>query len=220
MKNNFVIVYCGQKGMAATPEDAKRIIETFHGYGRPFNPTLIVNTQTSAKIDLIYADANAQRHDLRTTNCGAKGIDFYPSLADTLEEHERIYQERCEAEKRERLAKAEALKQQMLQEWNELRRGWYSVSVEVSAHRIDGNMARRWFTFSGHIIADSKMDAYNKALDPSKNGPEDMCCERSLIYEGCSAWNSSNTEVLFLGMKTDYGYSVDAWEGAKKNGEI
>ena len=220
MKNNFVIVYCGQKGMAATPEEAKRIIETFHGYGRHSNPTLIVNAQTSAKIDLIYTDNNAQCRDLRTTNCGAKGIDFYPALADTLEEHERIYQERCEAEKRERLAKAEALKQQMLHEWNEPRRGWYSVSVEVSAHRIDGNMARRWLTFSGHIIANSKMDAYNKALDPSQNGPQDMCCERGLIYEGCSAWNSSDTEVLFLGMKTDYGYSVDAWEEAKKKGEI
>lgn len=220
MKNNFVIVYCGQKGMAATPEDAKRIIETFHGYGRHSNPTLIVNAQTSAKIDLIYTDDNAQCRDLRTTNCGANGIDFYPALADTLEEHERIYQERCEAEKRERIAKAEALKQQMLKEWNEPRRGWYSVSVEVSAHRIDDNMACRWFTFSGHIIANSKMDAYNKALDPSQNGPEDMCCERGLIYEGCSAWNSSNTEVLFLGMKTDYGYSVDAWEEAKRNGEL
>ena len=219
MKNNFVIVYCGQKGMAATPEGAKRIIETFHGYGRPNNPTLIVNNVSWILLNEWYKSPAVQ-HSLRTTNCGAKGIDFYPALADTLEEHERIYQERCEAEKRERLAKAEALKQQMLHEWNEPRRGWYSVSVEVSAHRIDGNMARRWLTFSGHIIANSKMDAYNKALDPSQNGPEDMCCERGLIYEGCSAWNSSNTEVLFLGIKTDYGYSVDAWEEAKKKGEI
>lgn len=220
MKNNFVIVYCGQKGMAATPEEAKRVIETFHGYGRPSNPTLIVNAQTEAKINSIYADANAQRRDLRTTNCGAKGIDFYPALADTLDEHERIYRERCKIEKRDRLAKAEALKQKMLQEWNEQRRGWYSVSVEGTALRPDGCCSRCWLTFSGHIIADSKMDAYNKFLDPSKNGPADMCRERGLSFENCSAWNSTRTEVLFLGMKTDYGYSVDAWEEAKKNGAI
>ena len=146
------------------------------------------------------------------------GIDFYPALADTLEEHERIYRERCDTEKQERIARAEAIKQQMLQEWNEPKRGWYSVCVEVTALTVNCN--RRWLTFRGHIIADSKMDAYNQAISPDKNGAPSMCAERGLTYEGCSAWNNNNTEVLFLGMKTDYGYSVDAWEEAKKNGEI
>lgn len=220
MKNNFVIVYCGQKGMAATPEDARRIIESFHTYNNQSAPTLAISNYAEAKIQDIFSHVKGTILEFRTTNCGCKSIRFYPALADTLEEHDRIYQEQCEAEKRERIAKAEAREQQMLQEWYLPRKGWYSVSVEVAAHRINDNMARRWLTFSGHIIANSKMNAYNKVLDPSQNGPQDMCCERGLIYEGCSAWNSSNTEVLFLGMKTDYGYSVDAWEEAKKKGEI
>ena len=76
------------------------------------------------------------------------------------------------------------------------------------------NMRRVYKTFSGYTIAESKMDAYLKAAN---HECQDLCAEKGLIFESCGEWNSGTTEVQFLGMKTDYGYSVEAWEEYMKS---
>lgn len=146
-------------------------------------------------------------HDLRTTGCGCWGIDVYRAEAPTLEEHNAIVNARREAEKAERIRIAKERTAKALEEFKVIRKGWYYVELEMTTMNINGRRVHK--TFSGHTIAESKMDAYLKAAN---HECQDICAENGLIFEDCGEWNSSTTEVQFLGMKTDYGYSVEAWE--------
>ena len=215
IKRGIIVHFLKQVALVHSAAEAVEAINGFKNFSGEY---LICNAKTTEWLKQLF-DGKEVQPMFRTTNCSRYDILIHDALADTLEEHQRLYEEQLAKEKSERLAKAEEAKQKMLADWNVIRRGWYYVSVEVTALSMTGAMSRRFLTFSGHIIADSKMDAYNKVLDPKKNGPADMCADKGLIYESCSAWNSGHTEVLFLGMKTDYGYSIDAWEEYSKTDE-
>lgn len=149
---------------------------------------------------------------IRTTNCGKYDILCHSALAPTMEEHQQLYLAKCEAEKQERIRKAEEAQQKRLAEWHEQRKGWYHVEVDIQAMTMHHSNVR-YLMFSGDIIANSKMDAYNQL-----NQRDDLinyCASRSLIYMSHDDWTRAT--VHFLGMKTDYGYSVEAWEEWNEN---
>ena len=232
MANVFLVTYGGRanngntyvpyKAIAHTADEAIAVINTWNTYGKSdsqaANPEWLhikVNATTEQKIRNRFRDglgsypSGAARtcETMRTTGCG--------------EEHERIYNEQREAAKRERMRQAEAAKQRRLAELYEQRRGWYHVELDLrlSVFNNHGNDYRTDMTFSGNVIADSGMDAYDKAVKDIKN---DGFTHRGNIamLESWADPESHGYSFAFLGVKTDEGYSVEKWEEWKKNGEI
>ena len=212
MRKNIVIVYCGQVGMAHSHEEAKNVIESFRSYGRRNGDLLVVSTLLDGYLAQLFSYENVPLKRWRTKNCGCKDIVFYEALADTLEEHQRIYKDRCEREKAERIARAEEYQHKLYTWANEPRRGWYGCRIEVNA--LNQYMKPRFLEFTGEVLADSIMDAYNKACAQMP----DFCASKELVFSGMDPLDYNN--VYFLGMKMDGGFSVDAWEEAKSTGKI
>ncbi len=242
MANVFCITYGGRasngntyvpyKAIAHTADEAIAVINTWKTYGRKTTrDNLVVNDCTAEKIHTLFRDGlggcpSGQPRTcetMRTTGCGAWDISFYPALADTLEEHERIYNEQREVARGMRIAQAKAVKELRLKKLNEQRRGWYHavLNIRMMVFNERGNDYFTDTTFEGNIIADSGMDAYNKAVKHVQEHPEELTHRGNLAV--LHAWgepDSSDFSFQFLGVKTDEGYSVEKWEEWKKNGEI
>ena len=247
MTNNqaFCITYGGSTrdgrtfipytAIAHTADEAIAIINTWKTYGRKNSTQSIdnitVNERCEEKIRELFREGIKPEHQgqlilygtMRTTNCGAWDISFYPALGDTLAEHSRKYQQIREAAKQERLRKAEEYKQLRLAELNEQKHGWYHVSVEIRLYvfATHGNDYMPHMDYSCNLIADSGMDAYNKTVKYLEDHPEELTHRGNMatLQSVCNP-TSSGYEFLFLGVKTDDGYSVEKWEEWKKNGEI
>lgn len=241
MANVFCITYGGRasngntyvpyKAIAHTADEAIAVINTWQSYGgrRDYASPIMVNATTEQKIRTLFRDGLGSYpsgqprtcETMRTTGCGAWDISFYPALADTLEEHERIYNEQRMVARGMRMAQAKAVKELRLKKLNEQKRGWYHVELELrlSVFNNHGNDYRADMTFSGNVIADSGMDAYDKAVKDVKN---DTFTHRGnmAILESWADPESHGYSFQFLGVKTDEGYSVEKWEEWKKNGEI
>ena len=243
MANVFFITYGGQarngntytpyKAIAKTADEAIAVINTWQSYGgkRDYASPIMVNATTEQKIRDLFRDGfgtypSGQPRTyvgLRTTGCGAWEIGFHPALADTLEEHERIYNEHREVAKAERKRLAEAAIQGRLAELNEQRKGWYHAELTVRAMVFaqKGNDYMTDLTFIGNVIADSGADAYNKALDHVQRHPEELTHRGNMAT--LHAWPdmvSHDYSFTFLGVKTDEGFSIDKWNEWKKKGEI
>lgn len=243
MANNiFCITYGGRanndntyvpyKAIAHTADEAIAQINTWHPYGRKNSTdTITVNEATAEKIRTLFRDGFGCYPSgeprtylgLRTTGCGAWEIGFHPALADTLEEHERIYNEQREAAKQERKRLAEAAIQRRLEELNEQKRGWYHAELTVRAMVFarKGNDYMTDLTFSGNVIADSGADAYDKALKHVMEHPEELTHRGNMA--SLHAWPdmvSRDFSFTFLGVKTDEGYSVEKWNEWKEKGKI
>lgn len=243
MANNiFCITYGGRanngntyvpyKAIVRTADEAIAQINTWHPYGRKNSTdTITVNERTAEKIRTLFRDGFGCYPSgeprtylgLRTTGCGAWEIGFHPALADTLEEHERIYNEQREAAKQERKRLAEAAIQRRLAELNEQKRGWYHAELTVRAMVFarKGNDYMTDLTFSGNVIADSGADAYDKALKHVMEHPEELTHRGNMA--SLHAWPdmvSRDYTFTFLGVKTDEGYSVEKWEEWHDKGEI
>ncbi|MBR1542056.1 MAG: hypothetical protein IJ628_05540 [Bacteroidaceae bacterium] len=242
MANVFLVTYGGRasngntyvpyKAIAKTADEAIAVINNWKPYGKKSSPDCInVNERTEQKIrDLFregfgtYPSGEPRTYaGFRTTGCGAWEIGFYPALADTLEEHERIYNEQRNAAKAERLRLSEIAKQKRIDELNEVRRGWYHVELELelSVFATHGNDYITNSTFEGNVIAESGMDAYWKAVKYVKEHPEELTHRGNMaILQFYAQPYSSDYTFQFLGVKTDDGYSVEKWNEWKEKGEI
>ena len=245
MTNNqvFCVTYGGRAGNGNTyvpykaivhsADEAIAVINTWKTYGnhKVENNDIVVNEISEKKIRELfsagsittYEGVKTNRLSLRTTGCGCWDITFYPALADTLEEHNRIYNEQREAAKQERMRQAEEAKQRRMAELMEQKRGWYHVELELclSVFNNRGNDYRTQKTFSGYVIADSGADAYNKAVAHIESHPDELEHHGNMaILETYAEATSHGYEFTFLGVKTDGGYSVEKWEEWRKNGEI
>lgn len=216
------------KAVVHTADEAIATINTWHTYGH-HDEFIVVNAVAEKKIRELFTNGFVEQYGggksnavtLRTTGCGCWDIVIRPALADTLEEHNRIYNEQREAAKAMRMAQAAAVKELRLKELNEQKRGWYHVELELrlSVFNNHGNDYRTDKTFSGNVIANSGMDAYDKAVKEIKN--EGFTHRGNIaMLESWAEPTSHGYEFLFLGVKTDDGYSVEKWKEAKRNGEI
>lgn len=208
--NGIVVAYLNQSAIAHTAEQARESIEKMHSV-HGGNIMLKVNAGTWKVLQSIFAgeELTYGAGELRTTNCGKYGIRFFAAMSPDINEHNRMYREQCDREKSERLSKAEQAKQERLTEFRKRKKGWYRVKVEITAIRPTDGMRRVYRELSGYIYAECKMYAYSKMANEECH---DACEEKGLIFEDCSSWDSGYTEVEFLGMKTDKGFSIEAWE--------
>lgn len=234
--NKFFITYGGhsndgryhfsQKAVVSTLEEAVSVINAWHSYGNPKRECLIVNQYCLDKIKSFFEDGLGEfvtgekrtYESIKTTGCGAWAIYFYYAMGDTVDEHEAAYKDKCESEQQERIRKSEEEKKKRMIELCEEKRGWYSVYLTFDCYQWSeraGGMVSRMKDFSGKCIASSKLDAYNKARNDIKmNNPELI----GLNFHDPT--NQNYFDAVFLGMKTDDGYSIEAWEEAKAKGEI
>ena len=207
-----VVNYVPYKAIVHTADEAIATINTWKTYGgeRDYASPIMVNATTEQKIRELFRDGfgtypSGQPRTyvgLRTTGCGAWEIGFHPALADTLEEHERIYKEQREVARQERMRQSEIAKQKRLAELNEQRRGWYHAELTIRAMVFanKGNDYTTDLTFSGNVIADSGADAYDKAVKYVKDHPEELTHHGNMaILESCADSTSSGYEFLFLG---------------------
>ena len=102
------------------------------------------------------------------------------------------------AKKQEEEAKAEAQRREEinaehLKEMHELNKGWYVVTITGNAFKIRGNDGS--VTKSVKVLADSKMDAYNKSIrNLEENPPKNVMnfthfeSSRSALIEYVGVW--------------------------------
>ena len=242
MANVFCITYGGHasnghtyvpyKAIAHTAEEAIAIINTWKSYGKQKSSEhIVVNEVTAEKIRTLFRDGLCTYYDgkprtwmpLRTTGCGAWSISFYPALAETIEEHNRIQKERDDAEAEERKKRHEYYVQKRLGELYEKRCGWYHVSLEIRlyVYASRGNDYCRDTDYNCDLVADSGMDAYNKVVKWVREHPEELVVNgNAAALQSCCEPTDKGFEFEFLGVKTDEGYSVEKWNEWKRNGEI
>ena len=92
------------------------------------------------------------------------------------------------------------------------------IRLYVFADR--GSDLRPFMEYSCNVIADSGIDAYSKTSKYLKDHPEELKHHRGwATLESVCDPTSRDYNFTFLGMKTDEGYSVEAWEEWHKNGE-
>ncbi len=231
MTNVFFITYGGRanngntyvpyKAMAHSAEEAIAVINTWKPYGRKNSPDcIVVNDRTAEKIRDLFRDGFGTYPSgeprtyagFRTTGCGAWEIGFHPALADTQEEHERIYNERREAAKAERMRQAEVASMRRVAELSEPRRGWYHVELDLELYVFakQGNDYCTQTTFEGNIIADSGVAAYRMAVQHVLDYPEELTHRGNFAsLKFYARLDSSGFRCTFLGVKTDEGYSVE-----------
>ena len=244
MTNVFCITYGGRasngntyvpyKAIAHTAEEAIAVINTWQTYGgrHDYASPIMVNATTEQKIRTLFRDGLGSYpsgqprtcETMRTTGCGCWDISFYPALADTLEEHERIYNEQRMVARGMRMAQAKAVKELRLKKLNEQKRGWYHVELDLKLY-VFANRGNDYFadtTFTGNIIADSGADAYDKAVAHIQGAPSEVVSYHGNVssLHGWAEMTSSGYSFTFLGVKTDDGYSVEKWEEWKAKGEI
>lgn len=242
----ILFVYFSKKQMCETAEQAIEFINGLKYRNQENQVSLVVNEKTAEKLRQMFdtgawvdvrpgADffrfmENGFEHqyiaplEIATTNCGNTRIYGYKPLADTVEEHDRIVKERDEAAAKVQQEKREAAVQKRLGELYEQRKGWYRVQLDIKLMVFNnhGNDYIADTTFEGDIIATCGADAYNKAVKHLCDGPEEVITYHGNIssLQSWSDMTSYGYEFLFLGVKTDEGYSVEKWEEAKANGEI
>ena len=227
--------YCPYKAIAHTADEAIAVINTWKTYGRKTSTQpsdcITVNERTAEKIHELFRDGlgvyynNKPRdyYSVKTTGCGAWSIYFRHALADTLEEHNRIQEEREALEAEERKKRHEHYVQKRLSELNEQKRGWYHASLEIRLYVFNnhGNDFIRDTEYNCDLIADSGMDAYGKVVEWVRKHPEEVVVNGNVacLQSFCEP-TDMGFSFTFLGVKTDEGYSVEKWEEWKKNGEI
>lgn len=243
----ILFVYFDRKQMCETAEEAIEFINSLHYRDLEKQPLLAVNEYTERLLREAFRQKwQVNEHgrsyiwlggknyagtpskqvftlDIATTNCRETRIFGYRPLADTIEEHDRLVKERDKAEKRVQQEKREAAEQKRLGELYEQRRGWYDVGLELElmVFNNSGNDYTTATTFTGKIIADSGMDAYDKAVKHVHDHPEELEHHGNMaVLQYCAEPTSDGYNFAFLGVKTDDGYSVEKWEEWKKNGEI
>lgn len=83
------------------------------------------------------------------------------------------------------------------------RKGWYHVSIDIEYQEWTGHIHESCFT--GDVVANSMLDAYNKAKD-SDSGIRALIPRRAELTRVARI---EKTDIDFLGVKTDSGYIIE-----------
>ncbi len=225
----ILFVYFSKKQMCETVEQAVEFINGLKYRNLENQPNLVVNDRTMRFLKEAFAQewkmnevgrpyiiACDRMHtcsfEIATTGCRLTRIYGYYPLADTVEEHDAIVAERERAQREADAKRYKEEREERLAELNHVRRGWYHVELDIKIV-VPGRMNFADTTFTGNVIADSGADAYIKAKAhfSSRHNLVRYHGQYCEIFD-CSAMESGGYNFIFLGMKTDEGYSVEKWE--------
>lgn len=226
----ILFVYFKEKRICQTAEEAIDFINSLYYRNNPRCNKLVVNDSVKRILQSIYENtwdtssfetpcivvkldtpymSGVKKYSngfhIRTTNCGNTFIEGCYPLGETVEEHDAEV-ERIRAEKAEQSRKQyEECLTKRHAELSEKREGWYSVSFTYERARMrDLRMVET--TFSGKCIASSGMEAYSKTI---KEIEKDGVASFNAVYP---LPTSANFSFLFLGVKTDDGYTFKELE--------
>lgn len=201
-QGNMCVPY---KAIVSSFDEAVNTIETWHTYGKNVRPTLIANDYCKQKLTEVFAGRIELPISISITNCGCYVVTIEKGLADNVAQHEeladqeRLYQAQIAAKKRE------TEKYFKFKVYNKVAKGWYFVSIPLTLH--DYECRTSYKTFTTYVLANSKIDAINKTTPEAEkyalnNGGFTLA--KPISWEEC--------DVYFVGMKTDDGFSLDAWK--------
>lgn len=178
MDKKFVFVYFGQKALCSTPEQAFEFINSLFYHGNS-KSKLSCNQACMKWIWKLFCgrELPAGCGQLATTGCSTTRIMVYPALADTLEEHERIYTERAAVAKAKRIRENEIRLQQINNELDEQKHGWYGVDLQYIQMRLNSNMESTTCNFEGRVLANSGRDAYTILINYIDDLPQPVAFE-------------------------------------------
>lgn len=157
----YVFNYFGRTALCQSPEEAVSFINdlSYRGNGHK----LECNDYCRRKIEDMFA-FDKEIASLSTTGCGNTRIYIYPALAATLEEHNRLYEEKLAHEKAERMRENAERIRIIEKELNEHRPGIYTVCLSCSVTDNELFLTRlRSFEFT--VRSDSAMQAYTQTIE-------------------------------------------------------
>lgn len=132
-------------------------------------------------------------YQVSTTGCGDTSIRLYKALADTVEQHNEIVKQNHEAKAKEEKEKENKRYQEFMNELLEPLKGWYIVTITGSAFKERGNDGK--VTKSVRVLAESKQDAYNKAVkNLEENPPKNVMfwsyfeSPKNVLFEFIGVW--------------------------------
>lgn len=146
--------------------------------------------------------------EIATTGCSTTRIYLYKPLAETLEDHQKAYQAKMDAERTERLADAQRRKDRRTAELYEEREGWYYVQlneIKVIGTFARGNDHPIYKDFSGKVIAKSGADAYLKAVKHLEETMMNDCNTQNFTYwhHECPDMMSHDYYFSYIGIQSD-----------------
>lgn len=209
--------YYNKKAILNSVEEAETWINNLHNHDNEDERNLVVNDSTHRHLVTIFLGED-EGMKMQTTGCSPDNFIYcFPALADTVEEHEKLWfareAERKVQEQIERAKKQAERKAAFAVREKELKampKGWYEVVISY-LYTSNMTMRLRKNTVSFEGIADNGWDAYHKALGQLEQKYNGFLHEYDTILEA---------DIAFLGLKTDNGYSIDAWAKAKAEGAI
>jgi hypothetical protein len=168
----IVINYFDKTAIISTAQEAVDFINSLH-----YREKLVCNSHTenllvkmfNGEVLPAYNKPFSEYYSLSTTGCGNTNINLYSCLADTLEAHNEIVaKNKAEATKIEAVKRNER-EQAHLEQMHEHCKGWYVVTITGNAFKLRGNDGS--VTKSVKVLADNKMDAYNKSIQNLEENP-------------------------------------------------
>lgn len=216
--------YYNKKAILNSVEEAETWINNLHDHDNEAERSIIVNNAIHCHLVNIFSKED-EGMKMQTTGCSPDSFIYcYPALADTVEEHERLWlareAERKAKEQAERVKKQAEYEKKLAEhktslmirekELKAMPKGWYEVVISY-LYTSNMTISLRKSTESFEGIADNGWEAYHKVLELLKQKYNGFLHEYDNILEA---------DIAFLGMKTDNGYSIDAWAEAKAEGTI
>lgn len=196
---------------------------------------LVINPQTALRLEALYMgmlsynpynglpqtaimpdgsryEFMSNNIDLNPINAGKHSIQVIQALAPTEDEHNRLYAAKNANRKAEELARAKEFRKARTAELYTRRRGWWAVSLEFERWTWDGDKdIATPCTYTGNIVAKDGAEAYRKMVRDIEAD-----AEITPVRQLPSEW-SPRYQPTFLGLKTDDGYSIEAWEAYRAN---
>ncbi len=185
-----VAVYYGKKAIVSNPQELKTFIfESGFEYPEKHYVAKLVNEFVFDADSRLNVEHGNDIH-IMPPGIGNGQIHVYPALAETIEEHDRIFKERLDAEKAKAEKEKHEYEQQRLGELYKQQRGWYVCEVEYAIDDLFRG-GHKWKTMFGRVLADSAADAYMKA------------CKKIEEKNGYWVQEMINADIEYIGVLTD-----------------
>lgn len=207
--NEFKVVinYFDKTELISTAHEAINFINKLSYRGNSHSITCNTHTE-KLLIDLFnggnlpqYGKPFQSYYSVATTGCGNTNINLYLALADTLEKHNEIVLQQKKSKEAEEAEKRKQRDQEHLEMMYEQMKGWYIITVTGLASKERGNDGK--VTKSVRILAENRMDAFNKAVTfLEENPPKNVMfwysfeSSRSALIEYIGVW-TDEAEIEF-----------------------
>lgn len=183
LKRKYVFVYFNKIEICSTPEQAIYFINSLINprsakqlkcsetaecriYAIFFGE--IVKNEGGTVDYFIYKDKKYPGLNmLQTTGVGSTHIKYYPALADTLEEHNRLIQAQIEKMNLEKFEESKKLLDEHRQELSEIKEGIYAVRYYfyLTVYTNERGTIKGIELYKGNFFAKSGYDAYEKTVE-------------------------------------------------------